>query len=98
MLYPSFLFERGVMRQILIKRNFYKRVNEDRITNLVNVYEALCEVAYDPKQEHKCWTTFINELGYELNIDILAFKERVDKKLEWFIGYIERGLDKNEDD
>lgn len=85
------------MREVLVKRNFYKQVNEDRIKSLVNVYETLCEVAYDPKHEHKCWVEFMNELGYELNIDILAFKEIVDGKLEWLVGYIERGLDKSKD-
>jgi hypothetical protein len=86
------------MRQVLVKRNFYKQVNEDRINNLVNVYEALCEVAYDPKHEHKCWTMFIKELGYELDIDILAFKEKIDRKIDWLVEYIEQGLDKNQND
>jgi len=96
-LWSLFYLKGGVVREVLVKRNFYKQVNEDRIRSLVNVYETLCEVAYDPKHEHRCWVEFMNEIGYELNIDILAFKERVDEKLDWLTSYIERGLDKNKD-
>jgi len=85
------------MRQVLIRRNYYRQTNTDRITKVVELYQCLCDVAYDPKREHKCWTEFIKSLGYELNIDILAFKEKIDKKLDWLAGHIEQGLDKNKD-
>lgn len=86
------------MKQALIKRNYYRQVNTDRMARLAGLYECLCNVAYDPKREHKCWVEFIKKIGYSLNIDVLATKERVDKKMEYLSGYIERALDKNKEE
>ena len=86
------------MRRTLENHKFYKAINLERITKLVDMYEALCDVAYDPKCEHKCWTTFIKEAGYTLNVDILQVKSNVDDRLERICRHIDWALDKNQND
>lgn len=86
------------MRRSLNNHNFYKVINTERITKLVDMYEALCDVAYDPKCEHKCWTTFIKETGYTLNVDILQVKEKIDTQMERMCRFIDYSLDKNQND
>jgi len=83
------------MRKVLENRNFYKESNLNRIAEFVNCYEALCSTCYDPNCLHRSWVTFIKAAGYEMNVDILDRKARVDARIEKLIEYIERVLDKS---
>jgi hypothetical protein len=87
------------MRRTLEDRNFFKQTNTDRITNLVNCYEGLCDVAYDSKIVHRSWVTFMGKTGhdvssYSMDTNMLQFKSNVDTKIDYLVGYIEEGLDK----